>query len=264
MNRLDKFFNNKKENILSIYYTAGYPKLTDTATILKELQESGADLVEIGMPFSDPVADGPVIQESSKIALQNGMSVKVLFEQLENIRSEINIPIILMGYINPVMQYGIEKFCQKAQEIGIDGLIIPDLPFDLYMRDYKEMFTKYNLHNINLITPSTSDKRIKQIDDNSTSFIYVVSSASTTGTKQADNNVLKTMFDRLQNIKSPTLIGFGISDKNTFKNACNFANGAIIGSAFVSSLAKKQNIDNFIFELVKTDNLQFNDGVSFN
>jgi len=245
MNRLDKLFKEKRKNILSIYYTAGYPNLNDTVEILKDLQNSGVDLVEIGIPFSDPVADGPVIQESSKIALQNGMSLKILLNQLTEIRKEVEIPIILMGYFNPVMQYGIEKFVQKCNEIEIDGLIIPDLPFDLYLRDYKELFIKHNLHNINLITPSISDKRIKQIDENSTNFIYVVSSASTTGTKQADNNVLKTMFDRLQNLKSPTLIGFGISDKTTFNNACKYANGAIIGSAFVKSLQNKQNIYEF-------------------
>ena len=246
MNRLDKLFTEKKENILSIYFTAGYPETDDTVRIIKELEQSGVDLIEIGIPFSDPVADGPIIQESSKKALQNGMSLKLLFSQLENIRREVKMPIILMGYLNPIMQYGIEAFCKKAQEIGIDGLIVPDLPFDLFIRDYKEVFAKHNLHNINLITPSTSDERIKLIDNNSTSFIYVVSSASTTGTKQADNNVLKTMFDRLKNIKSPTLIGFGISDKKTFNNACRYANGAIIGSAFVKSLKRNINMIEFI------------------
>ena len=251
MNRLDQLFKEKKENILSIYYTAGYPNIDDTVSILKDLENSGVDLVEIGIPFSDPVADGPVIQESSKTALQNGMTLKLLLSQLEGIRKEVEMPIILMGYFNPVMQYGIEKFLQKCQEIEIDGLIIPDLPFDLFLRDYKEMFSKYNLHNINLITPSTSDNRIKQIDDNSTNFIYVVSSASTTGTKQADGNVLKTMFDRLQDLKSPTLIGFGISDKTTFNNACEYANGAIIGSAFVKNIATNVKYTKFIDEVLK-------------
>jgi len=249
MNRLDNLFKEKKSRILSIYYTAGYPNINDTVTILKDLESNGVDLVEIGMPFSDPVADGPVIQESSKVALQNGMSVKLLFEQLEAVRNEIDIPIILMGYFNPIMQYGLENFCKKAKEVGVDGLIIPDLPFDLYLRDYKELFSKYNLHNINLITPSTSDQRIKQIDDNSTSFIYVVSSASTTGTKQVDSFVLKTLFDRLQNLKSPSLIGFGISDKTTFNDACQFANGAIIGSAFVNHISENKKIREFILDL---------------
>ena len=249
MNRLDKLFTEKKENILSIYFTAGYPQKDDTVRIIKELEQSGVDLIEIGIPFSDPVADGPTIQESSKVALKNGMSIKLLFSQLEDIRKEVSMPIILMGYLNPIMQYGIEVFCKKAQEIEIDGLIIPDLPFDLYVREYKELFSKYNLHNINLITPSTSDKRIKLIDENSTSFIYVVSSASTTGTKQADNNVLKSVFERLENIKSPTLIGFGISDKKTFNNACGYANGAIIGSAFVKSLAENIKLKTFIEQI---------------
>ena len=247
MNRLDKLFAEKKENILSIYFTAGYPQRDDTVRIIKELEQSSVDLIEIGIPFSDPVADGPVIQESSKIALNNGMSLKLLFSELENIRKEVKMPIILMGYLNPIMQYGIEAFCKKTQEIGIDGLIVPDLPFDLFIRDYKKLFAQYNLHNINLITPSTSDERIKLIDEHSTSFIYVVSSASTTGTKQADNNVLKSMFDRLTNLKSPTLIGFGISDKKTFNNACQYANGAIIGSAFIKVLSKKNNINNLFY-----------------
>ncbi len=249
MNRLDKLFNNKKENILSIYFTAGFPKIDDTVKIIKELEENGVDLIEIGIPFSDPVADGATIQESSKIALQNGMTLKLLLSQLKNIRQEVEMPIILMGYLNPIMQYRIEKFCADIEKIGIDGLIVPDLPFDLFIKDYKELFAKYNLHNINLITPSTSNDRIKLIDEHSTGFIYVVSSASTTGTKQLDDSVLKNMFNKLQNIKSPTLIGFGISDKQGFNNACNFANGAIIGSAFVKTIGENMSVKEYINSL---------------
>jgi tryptophan synthase alpha chain len=250
MNRLDKLFKNKKENILSIYFTAGFPNIDDTVRIIKELEQSGVDLIEIGIPFSDPIADGPVIQKSNKNALQNGMILKLLLSQLERIREHVEMPIILMGYLNPIMQYGIEAFCEKVGQIGLDGLIVPDLPFDLFVRDYKSLFVKHNLHNINLITPLTSDQRIKLIDKHSSSFIYVVSSSSTTGTKQADNSVLKTMFSRLEYVKSPTLIGFGISDKKTFNNACHFANGAIIGSAFIKNLGRNLRVCDFVNSVI--------------
>jgi len=244
-NRITALFERKDKNILSIYFTAGYPELNDTQTTITELEKSGADLIEIGMPFSDPVADGPVIQYSSEIALQNGMSINLLFEQLKEIRKSISIPLILMGYLNPVMQYGIENFCQKCNDIGIDGTIIPDLPLEIYETEYKEIFEKNSLCNIFLITPQTSVERIRKIDALSTGFIYMVSSSSTTGVKGAANEEQLAYFEKIRtmNLRSKLLIGFGISDKASFEKACSYANGAIIGSAFVKALAGEGKID---------------------
>ena len=238
-NRITALFERKDKNILSIYFTAGYPKLNDTYSIIAELENSGADLIEIGMPFSDPVADGPVIQHSSEIALKNGMTVHLLLEQLKDIRKSISLPLILMGYLNPVMQYGIVDFCKKCKEIGIDGTIIPDLPLEIYEEEYKEIFEENSLSNIFLVTPQTSDERIRKIDSLSTGFIYLVSSSSTTGVKGSVNQVQISYFDRIckMNLASKLLIGFGISDKDSFEKASGFANGAIIGSAFVKTLA---------------------------
>lgn len=244
MNRINRLFENKKKNILSIYFTAGYPNLNDTVAIIESLQESGADLIEIGMPFSDPLADGPVIQESSQKALNNGMSIRKLFEQLQSIRSNVNIPLILMGYLNPVLQFGIEKFCAEAEKNGIDGLILPDLPLELYLEDYKTVFDKYNLHNIFLITPETSEKRIRLIDENSGGFIYMVAASSTTGSRDKIETQQEDYFRRIgeMNLQNPRLIGFGISNKQTFERACNYANGAIIGSAFIKAISAKGDI----------------------
>ena len=226
---------------MSVYFTAGFPQLNDTATIIKELERNGVDLIEIGMPFSDPVADGPVIQNSSHVALQNGMSIKVLFEQLKGIRDEVNIPLILMGYLNPVLQFGIEDFCRKCKETGIDGLILPDLPLDVFKEEFQEIFAKYNLHNIMLITPQTSDERLKEIDGISTGFIYMVSSSSTTGIKTSFQN---GYFERIKqkSLKNPRLIGFGISTRETFATACAYSQGAIIGSAFINALTPEGNL----------------------
>lgn len=237
-NRINELFHEKKERVLSVYFTAGYPELNDTKTIIQELVKNGVDLIEIGMPFSDPVADGPVIQQSSLVALNNGMSVKKLFEQLQDIRQEVDVPLILMGYLNPVLQYGIEAFCQKCNEIGIDGLILPDLPLSAYEDDFKAIFEASNLHNIFLITPQTSDERLKQIDEVSTGFIYMVSSNATTGAKSSVTEFQRQYFERIKsmNLKNPRVIGFGISNSETFANACQYANGAIIGSAFVKAL----------------------------
>ena len=237
-NRITSLFERKDKNILSIYFTAGYPELNDTAAIISELEKSGADLIEIGMPFSDPVADGPVIQHSSEIALRNGMTIHLLFEQLTEIRKSVTIPLILMGYLNPVMQYGIEKFCNKCKEIGIDGTIIPDLPLETYEAEYKEIFEKNSLSNIFLVTPQTSEERIRKIDSLSNGFIYMVSSSSTTGVKGAVNEEQISYFERIQNmnLRSKILIGFGISGKASFEKASCYANGAIIGSAFVKAL----------------------------
>jgi len=238
MNRINKLFQKKNEGVLSVYFTAGYPNLDDTVPVIQELVKNGVDLIEIGMPFSDPVADGPVIQHSSLVALQNGMSIRKLFDQLKDIRQTVDVPLILMGYINPVLQYGVEAFCQKCNEIGIDGLIIPDLPLDVYQEEFKAVFEANNLHNIFLITPQTSDERLRLIDAVSSGFIYMVSSNSTTGAKTSVSDFQKQYFERIKSagLKNPRLIGFGISNAETFANACQYASGAIIGSAFVKAL----------------------------
>ncbi len=255
-NRIDKLFQEKKERILSVYFTAGYPKLDDTVPLIQALQSNGVDLIEIGMPFSDPVADGPVIQNSSLIALQNGMSIRKLFGQLKDIRQLVDIPLILMGYINPVLQYGVDAFCKKCNEVGIDGLIIPDLPLSVYQEEYKAIFEANNLHNIFLITPQTSDERIRLIDEASSGFIYMVSSNATTGAQASVSDFQKRYFERINSLtlKNQRLIGFGISNAETFGNACRYANGAIIGSAFVKALegsdSLEQKVSGFINSIV--------------
>jgi tryptophan synthase alpha chain len=244
-NRINKLFQEKKEQVLSVYFTAGYPNLEDTVPTIQELVKNGVDLIEIGMPFSDPVADGPVIQHSSLIALQNGMSIRKLFDQLKDIRQTVDIPLILMGYINPVLQFGVEAFCLKCKEIGIDGLIIPDLPMDVYQEEFKAVFEASNLHNIFLITPQTSDERLKLIDEVSSGFIYMVSSNSTTGAKSSVSEFQNEYFERIKSagLKNPRMIGFGISNAETFANACQFASGAIIGSAFVKALEGQESLE---------------------
>ena len=244
-NRINRLFQEKDKNILSVYFTAGYPNLEDTVPMIQELVKNGVDLIEIGMPFSDPVADGPVIQHSSLIALQNGMSIRKLFEQLKDIRKTVDIPLILMGYINPVLQYGVAAFCRKCKEIGIDGLIIPDLPMDVFEEEFKAVFEDSDLHNIFLITPQTSEDRLRKIDDVSTGFIYMVSSNSTTGAKTSVSDFQQEYFERVNSfgLKNPRLIGFGISNAETFANACEFASGAIIGSAFVKALEGSESLD---------------------
>lgn len=245
MNKIDQLFQQKKSNILSVYFTAGYPQVNDTVSILQSLQKHGVDLVEIGIPFSDPMADGVVIQASGTQALKNGMSVKLLFEQLENIRQSVQIPLVLMGYLNPIMQFGFERFCAEARKCGIDGVIIPDLPFAEYVQSYKSVAEKHGLHMIMLITPETSDERIRLIDENTSGFIYMVSSASVTGAKNTFSDVNLAYFRRVNGmqLKNPRLIGFGISNKNTFDAACENASGAIIGSKFVSLLGSENSVD---------------------
>ncbi len=230
----------EKQKLLSIYFTAGFPKLDDTVTIIEGLEEAGVDMIEIGLPFSDPLADGPTIQESSTQALVNGMNTELLFDQLEHIRKSISIPLIIMGYFNPVLQYGVEAFCKKCSEIGIDGLILPDLPLDVYQDEYQSIFKKYNLLNMFLITPQTSDKRIKEIDAASDGFIYMVSSASTTGAKVGFGEKQEAYFNRIasMNLKNPQIVGFGISNEKTFNQATKKAKGAIIGSAFIKMIKK--------------------------
>jgi len=249
MNRIDqKFRENKK--LLSIYFSAGFPNLEDTVPILKKLQTAGVDMVEIGLPFSDPLADGPTIQASSTQAIRNGMTTEKLFSQLEGIRKHIKIPLVLMGYFNPMMQYGIEKFCSRCETIGIDGIIIPDLPVDVYNENYKALFDKHGLYNMFLITPQTSEARIKYIDKVSNGFIYMVSSASVTGAKSTFGNTQTEYFKRIATLKlkTPTVIGFGISNQETYKIACDQSKGAIIGSAFIQFLEKEgeEKIGSFI------------------
>ena len=254
MNRINnKLKENKK--LLSIYFSAGYPNLDDTATVIKNLEKSGADMIEIGLPFSDPLADGPTIQESSTKALKNGMTSALLFEQLIDIRASVSIPLIIMGYFNPILQYGVEAFCKKCQEIGIDGLIIPDLPVDVYNEDYKAIFEKYGLINVFLITPQTSNERIRFIDSVSDGFIYMVSSASTTGAKTGLGNEQTDYFKRISEMKlnNPQIVGFGISNRDTFTLATQYAKGAIIGSAFIKHLTNQgiDKIENFVAPLLE-------------
>ncbi|MFV0470243.1 MAG: tryptophan synthase subunit alpha [Dysgonomonas sp.] len=253
MNRIKQLFAEKKNNILSIYFTAGYPHLEDTCKIIKELETNGIDLIEIGIPFSDPMADGPTIQASSTVALNNGMTLRKLFSQLENIRDEVSIPLIMMGYLNPIMQYGFEEFCKKCKETGIDGAIIPDLPFDDYIQEYKPMADKYDIKIIMLITPETSDKRIHLIDEHTDGFVYMVSSASTTGAQTSFDEQKQNYFERINamNLHNPRLIGFGISNKATLQVAQKNASGAIIGSKFITILKDSPNIEAAVLELKK-------------
>ena len=240
MNRIDQKFQEDKK-LLSIYFSAGYPSLEDTVPILKNLQATGVDMVEIGLPFSDPLADGPTIQESSTQALRNGMTTEKLFTQLENIREHIDIPLVLMGYFNPMLQYGIEKFCQRCEAIGIDGLIIPDLPVDVYHEDYKALFDQHGLYNMFLITPQTPEERIRYIDQVSNGFIYMVSSAAVTGAQSSFGNTQTDYFQRIanMNLNTPTVVGFGISNAQTYEAASSHSRGAIIGSAFIKFLEKE-------------------------
>jgi len=252
MNRIDQLFLNKPQEILNIYCTAGFPALNDTLTIMETLQQSGADMIELGMPFSDPLADGPVIQESSTRAIANGMRISVLFEQLKGFRDRISLPVILMGYMNPVLQFGVENFCQQCAETGVDGIILPDLPMDEFEAEYRAIFEKYGLHLIFLVTPETSEARIRKIDSLSKGFVYAVSSSSTTG-KDKDMGDQQAYFARLKGmkLKNPVLIGFGIKDKQTFQAACANSNGAIIGSAFVKAIENSTNLQSSIQSFVQ-------------
>ena len=245
MNRIDKLFKEKKEDILSVYFTAGFPKFEDTVEVIKTLEKNGVDLLEIGVPFSDPMADGPVIQSSGNEALHNGMSLKKLFEQLKDVRSVASLPLVMMGYLNPIMQYGFENYCKSAAECGIDGLIIPDLPFSEYIDSYKSVADEHGLHMIMLITPETSEERIRLIDENTSGFIYMVSAASVTGARSSFSETNLNYFRRVNNmnLKNPRLIGFGISNKETFDAACRESSGAIIGSKFITLLKSEPTIE---------------------
>ena len=240
MNRISKVFSRKKKNVLNIYFTAGFPKIDDTLRIARALQGAGTDIIEIGVPYSDPIADGPTIQDSSQKALDAGMSLKLLMRQLQGLRKHISIPVILMGYINPILQYGFMEFCRDCKEVGIDGVILPDLPMQEYMEIYQRTFEEYGIYNIFLMTPQTSKQRILQINEVSKGFVYMVSSASITGAKRDISQEQIDYFERIKkmNLSVERLIGFGISNKNTFDNACKYAAGAIIGSAFINQLNK--------------------------
>ena len=238
MNRIDQLFREQKEEILSIYITAGYPGLHDTVRLLHALQDQGVHMVEIGFPFSDPLADGPVIQASSQKALQNGMTLKFLFQELKDIRETVHIPLVLMGYLNPVLQMGMEVFLNRCRDTGIDGVILPDLPPDEYEEKYAGLFRQYGIHHILLVTPHSGEERIRRIASLSGGFLYLVAEASTTGARDALGNHQLTYFQRLKqmNLPVPGLIGFGISNRETFLSACRYAQGAIIGSAFITAI----------------------------
>lgn len=249
MNRIQhKLSQNKK--ILSIYFSAGFPNLNDTKSLIENLAENGVDMIEIGLPFSDPLADGPIIQASSTAALKNGMTSEILFEQLKDIRKSVEIPLIIMGYFNPILQFGVEEFLKKCQETGIDGLIIPDLPLEIYLSQYKKSFESYGIAMIFLITPQTSEERIRLIDANSNSFIYMVSSSSVTGSKDRFDDNQMEYFERIaaMNLKNPQIIGFGISNNTTFKQATKHQKGAIIGSSFIQYITHNDisSAENFI------------------
>lgn len=242
MKRMEVLFKDKSVGVLNVYFTAGYPTLDSTIEIMQGLQEGGADLIEIGMPYSDPLADGPVIQESSGVALQNGMTIEYLFTQLKDFRKTISIPVVLMGYMNPVLQYGFEKFCQKAAEVGIDGFILPDLPVYEVEHHYGEILKKYGLDFVFLVTPETNEQRVRKLDQLSSGFLYAVSSSSTTGNEK-DFSQVTAYLNRLKTygLKNPFLVGFGIKDKSTFEMVKPYANGAIIGSAFIKAVASSEN-----------------------
>lgn len=245
MNRIQELFNTEDKNRLSIYYTAGYPKLDSTLEIAERLENSGVDFLEIGFPYSDPLADGPVIQHASQVALRNGMTLDVLFEQLADLRKRVTIPVFLMGYVNPVIQYGVERFCESCARVGVDGVIIPDLPMYEYEELYQDVFAQNGLSNIFLVTPQTSDERIRKIDELSTGFIYLLSSSSTTGKNLDISEDRLAYFNRIKqlNLKNPFVIGFGISNSESFRQAAEVADGAIVGTAFVKQLETDDYLD---------------------
>ena len=244
MTRIGELFKAKKERVLNVYSTAGFPRLDSTLKVMRALQANGVDLIELGMPYSDPLADGPVIQASSTRALENGMSLAVLFEQLKDMRSSIHIPVLLMGYLNPILQYGFERFCESAARVGVDGLILPDLPIYEFETEYGPVIRKHGLDFVFLVTPETSVERIKKVDMLSTGFLYAVSSSSTTG-KNTDMRDQEAYFQRLQQLKlrNPVQIGFGIRDKASFDAACRYVNGAIIGTAYVRAIEEAADVD---------------------
>ncbi|WP_239063719.1 tryptophan synthase subunit alpha [Bacteroides sp. 51] len=243
MNRINQLFNSNKKDLLSIYFCAGTPTLNGTTEVIKTLEKNGVSMIEIGIPFSDPMADGIVIQNAATEALRNGMSLNLLFEQLQDIRKDVNIPLLFMGYLNPIMKYGFERFCKQCATCGIDGVIIPDLPFKDYQEEYRAIAEQYNIKIIMLITPETSEERVREIDENTDGFIYMVSSAATTGAQKDFDTQKQTYFKRIQDMKlrNPLMVGFGISNKATFEAACKHASGAIVGSKFVTLLEEEKD-----------------------
>lgn len=253
MNRIDSLFGGDKKNILSIYFCAGAPSTDSTVRVIKALRDGGVNMVEIGIPFSDPLADGPVIQSASAKALRGGMNLKLLFSQLRDIRKEVDIPLLLMGYLNPIIHFGFEAFCRECAACGIDGMIIPDLPFKDYMEEYKPVADRYDLRMIMLITPETSEERIRLIDANTSGFIYMVSSASTTGAQSSFDEAKQAYFRKINamNLRNPRMIGFGISNRQTLESAFANASGAIIGSKFVSLLEESASPEEAVAGLRK-------------
>lgn len=253
-NRITSLFEKKQKNILSVFYTAGFPTRNDTVRIAIELEAAGVDMIEIGIPFSDPIADGPTIQESNKIALDQGMNLILLLEQVRELRSQVSMPIILMGYLNPVVQYGVEKFCHDAAAAGVDGFILPDMPLDEYLNEYKPLMESLNLSITFLISPTTSEARIKQIDTLSNGFIYAVSSSSTTGAKNEFSEAQVAYFKKLDemNLHNPYLIGFGVSNHRTYSQACDYAAGAIVGSSFITTLKQSNDLKADIPKFIKS------------
>lgn len=258
MSRIGELFKRKSTGVLNVYCTAGYPKLDSTLPVIKALQKNGADLIELGMPYSDPLADGPVIQASSTVALENGMTITKLFEQLKDLRDPVagvgnELPVILMGYMNPVLQYGFERFCSDAASLGIDGLILPDLPQYEFETEYGMLIKKHGLDFIFLVTPETPEERVRKLDELSSGFLYAVSSSATTG-KDKDFNAVEAYLQKLQlmNLTNPVLVGFGIKDKETFQSACRYARGAIIGTAYIQSLKDDTDIDSATKNFLET------------
>lgn len=254
MNRLEKLFENKGKDILSVYFTAGFPHRDDTVEIIRALADSGVDMIEVGVPFSDPMADGKTIQGSSTVALRNGMTLGLLLDQVEQARSRCEIPLVLMGYLNPMMQYGIERLFQRCKQVGIDALIVPDLPFGEYMEHYKPLCDRYGLPMIMLITPETSPERIRQIDQHCGGFIYMVSAAATTGTREDFSPEQLDYFRRIDamGLDNHRLIGFGISNPQTFRAACRYSSGAIIGSRFIQALERNPTPEAAVHDLLRT------------
>ena len=257
-NRIKTLFETKKKDILSVYFCAGYPSVDPTAEVIRTLEENGVDMLEIGIPFSDPMADGPVIQTAATQALRNGMSLRKLFSQLQDIRKSVEIPLLLMGYLNPVMQYGFERFCRSCTDSGIDGCIIPDLPLADYLNEFKPVAEKYGIKVIMLITPETSDERIRFIDEHTDGFIYMVSSAATTGAQQSFDEQKQAYFRRINamSLRNPRMIGFGISNRETFRSACENASGAIVGSKFVTLMGETRSPETSVRKLKEALGLQ--------
>lgn len=255
MNRINQLFQGSPKNLLSIYFCAGCPTLEGTADVIRTLERNGVNMIEVGIPFSDPMADGIVIQDAATRALRNGMSLRLLFEQLREIRRNVQIPLILMGYLNPIMQFGFERFCQQCVECGIDGVIIPDLPFRDYEESYKAIALRYDIRVIMLITPETSEARVREIDAHTDGFIYMVSSAATTGAQKDFDDRKQAYFRKIEalHLRNPRMVGFGISNKQTFEAACANSSGAIIGSRFVTLLNEAEGNAELAITRLKED-----------